>query len=89
MRKDFRTLGADFPDCHTSSSKKPLHAGLSTRELEVFAGIAKGQSIKEISAELGLSEKTVGTYLARIREKTGLFSHVDIARYALRCGLVS
>jgi DNA-binding NarL/FixJ family response regulator len=47
-----------------------------------------GRAIKEIGFDLGLSDKTVATYLARIREKTGLNSHVDIARYALKNGLV-
>ncbi|MBL8142136.1 MAG: DNA-binding response regulator, partial [Acidobacteria bacterium] len=30
----------------------------------------------------------VATYLARIREKTGLTSHVEIARYSMQNGLV-
>lgn len=64
------------------------HEGLSDRELDIFRRIALGRAIKEIGFDLGLSEKTVATYLARIREKTGLVSHVDIARYALKNGLV-
>ena len=66
----------------------PCHARLSPRELDIFRRIALGRAIKEIAGDLGLSEKTVATYLARIREKTGLGSHVEIARYALRAGLV-
>ena len=65
-----------------------MHDRLSERELEVFRLIAVGFSIKEIALQVSLSEKTVATYLARIREKTGLNSHVDIARYALHRGLV-
>lgn len=64
------------------------HEGLSDRELDIFRRIALGRAIKEIGFDLGLSEKTVATYLARIREKTGLISHVEIARYALKNGLV-
>jgi DNA-binding NarL/FixJ family response regulator len=64
------------------------HEDLSERELDIFRRIALGRAIKEIGFDLGLSEKTVATYLARIREKTGLLSHVDIARYALKNGLV-
>jgi DNA-binding NarL/FixJ family response regulator len=75
-----------------SSSRAPdgklVHEGLSARELEIFKAIARGKSIKTIAAELSLSDKTVATYLARIREKTGLESLVDIARYALRHGVV-
>ncbi|HKX44583.1 MAG TPA: response regulator transcription factor [Burkholderiaceae bacterium] len=71
-------------------ARKPTlpHHDLSERELEVFRRIALGRAIKEIGFDLGLSEKTVATYLARIREKTGLTSHVEIARYALKNGLV-
>lgn len=64
------------------------HELLSERELEIFRRIALGRSIKEIAFDLGLSNKTVATYLARIRAKTGLNGHVDIARYALQNGLV-
>jgi DNA-binding NarL/FixJ family response regulator len=65
-----------------------IHDDLSDRELDIFRRIAVGRAIKEIGFDLGLSDKTVATYLARIREKTGLNSHVDIARYALKNGLV-
>jgi DNA-binding NarL/FixJ family response regulator len=66
---------------------KPHHK-LSVRELEIFKQIALGKAVKEIAADLQLSDKTVATYLARIREKTGLTSHVEIARYALQHGIV-
>lgn len=71
-------------------AKKPNlpHQDLSERELDIFRRIALGRAVKEIGFDLGLSEKTVATYLARIREKTSLMSHVDIARYALKNGLV-
>jgi two-component system invasion response regulator UvrY len=64
------------------------HEDLSARELEVFCRIARGQAVKEIGYELDLSNKTVATYLARIREKTGLNGHVEMARYALQHRLV-
>jgi two-component system invasion response regulator UvrY len=64
------------------------HKALSTRELEVLCLIARGKAIKEIAYDLLVSAKTVATYLARIKEKTGLENHVDIARYAFQNGLV-
>jgi two-component system invasion response regulator UvrY len=69
-------------------TKSLPHSRLSARELEIFRLIALGRAVKEVAAQLELSDKTVATYLARIREKTGLMSHVDIARYALHHGLV-
>ena len=64
------------------------HEALSNRELQVLRLIAVGKSIKETAAELALSEKTVATYRTRISEKTGLKTNVEIARYALKHGLV-
>ncbi len=64
------------------------HESLSNRELQVLRLIASGKSIKDIAAELALSEKTVGTYRARITEKMGLPSNVELTRYAMRHGLV-
>ena len=65
-----------------------MHEKLSDRELEVFRLIARGKSVKEIAGELALSEKTVGTYIGRIKEKTGLSSYVEITRYAFQNKLV-
>ena len=64
------------------------HDALSHRELQVLRFIALGKSMKETAAELALSEKTVAAYRARISAKTGLKTSVEIARYALKQGLV-
>jgi two-component system, NarL family, invasion response regulator UvrY len=73
-------LGSDVPE-------NP-HESLSNRELQVLRMVANSQSIKEIAAELALSEKTVGTYRMRIAKKLALGSNVELARYALKHGLV-
>lgn len=59
---------------------------ISPREREVLVRIAQGFSNKEIAASLGVSVKTVETYKARMSEKLGLRSRVDIVRYAARQG---
>lgn len=59
---------------------------LSERERQVLLRIAKGFSNKEIAATLGVSVKTVETYKARMIEKLGLKSRVDIVRYASQRG---
>jgi DNA-binding NarL/FixJ family response regulator len=64
------------------------HEVLSARELQVLRLIALDRSLKEIAAELSLTEKTISTYRARIAEKTGLGSKVEITRYALQHRLV-
>lgn len=62
---------------------------LSEREREVLIGIAQGYSNKEIAAQLALSVKTVETYKARMAEKLGLRSRVEIVRYAVARGWLS
>jgi DNA-binding NarL/FixJ family response regulator len=64
------------------------HETLSNRELQVLRLIALGQTVKEISAELALSAKTVATYRGRIAEKMGLSSNVELTRYAMQHHLV-
>ncbi len=64
------------------------HEVLSPRELQVLRLIAQGRSLREIGEELHLSEKTVATYRARIAEKLGISSNVELTRYALKHGLV-
>jgi len=64
------------------------HDCLSSRELQVLRMVASGRTIKEIAAELALSEKTIGTYRSRISKKMGLGTNVELARYALQHHLV-
>jgi two-component system, NarL family, invasion response regulator UvrY len=64
------------------------HETLSNRELQVLQLIATGKTIKEISSDLALSEKTVATYRGRIAEKMGLSTNVELTRYAMQHGLV-
>ena len=64
------------------------HEALSNRELQVLRQVALGKPLKEIAAELALSEKTIGTYRMRISRKLGLGTNVEIARYALLHKLV-
>lgn len=70
------------------SATKAPHESLSHRELQVLRLTALGRSTKEIADELALSEKTIATYRSRIAEKAGLKTTVEIARYALKQGLV-
>jgi len=65
-----------------------LHEGLSDRELEVLRMLAVGKSVKEIGADLALSEKTISTYRTRIIGKMKMRSNAELMRYALRAGLV-
>ena len=67
----------------------PAASALSEREHDVLVRIARGYTNKEIAADLELSVKTVETYKARVAEKLGLRTRVDIVRWASRNGLLT
>jgi DNA-binding NarL/FixJ family response regulator len=58
--------------------------GLSARELEVLAEVAKGKSNAEIADGLGLAEKTVRNHVSAILTKLGLSNRIEAATYAVR-----
>lgn len=61
---------------------------LSGRELEVAAMISEGQSNKEISTSLGISEPTVKKHVGRILEKLGLADRLQAGLFLARNPLV-
>jgi DNA-binding NarL/FixJ family response regulator len=62
---------------------------LSHREHQVLRMLAFGYTLKEISARLNISRKSIETYRARCQEKLGLRTRADIVRYALQTGMLS
>ena len=71
-----------------TDTSRPPHERLSDRELEVLRGLAAGKTVKELGAELSLSEKTVSTYRTRLLEKMQMRTNAELIQYALREGLV-
>lgn len=61
---------------------------LSIREQEVLQLVAKGNSNKEISKELSISENTVKTHMKNILGKLQLDNRVQLASYAYDKGFV-
>ncbi len=61
---------------------------LTKRELAVVGQIARGLTYKEISAQLGISEKTVATYRERAAEKLGVRTRAELVKWALEHGLL-
>ena len=64
------------------------HERLSAREFDVLIGLGRGQSLKQIAGQLGVSSKTVSTYAARVRRKLGAASNVALVRYVFEHHLV-
>jgi DNA-binding NarL/FixJ family response regulator len=61
---------------------------LSHREYEVLTRLAKGLTLKEVAAHLGVSTKTVTTYRTRLMDKLSLSNNADIVRFALKAQLI-
>src|SRR3546814_16788693 len=57
---------------------------LTPRERQVFELVAAGRLNKQVAAELGTAEKTVKVHRARVMNKLGARSVVDLARIAER-----
>lgn len=64
------------------------HELLSGREFEVLRLIASGKPVTEIAAVLGVSDKTISTYRARVLEKMGLKTNAEITRYVFANRLI-
>ncbi len=62
---------------------------LTERELEIIAGIATGESNKEIAERLALKECTVKHHLASVFDKVGVFSRLQLAIFAIHHHLVT
>lgn len=50
--------------------------------------VALGLSNQAIGEKLFISDKTVKNYVTSIRRKLGVENRIQVALYAIRCGLV-
>ncbi len=61
---------------------------LTNRQLEVLRHLAHGESVKEIAKQMHLSQKSVDSHKYRIMNKLGIHDRVELARFAIREGLM-
>ncbi len=61
---------------------------LSDRQLEVLRHLAYGLSVKDVARKMHISVKSVDSHKYRIMQSLGIHDRVDLARYAIREGLV-
>ena len=74
---------------YAADEKADLLERLSAREREVLQLLAEGHTGAAIAKRLGLSQKTVETYRARMVEKLGIRDVAGLVRFAIQKGLVS
>ena len=67
---------------------KQFSKDLTARQREIVQLWAEGHSLKQIGAELNLSEKTVEFHKHHIMEVYHLQSNADLVLFALKRGLI-
>jgi DNA-binding NarL/FixJ family response regulator len=60
--------------------------GLSPREREIVAAVARGLSNRDIASATGIAQQTVKNHLSSIFQKLNVHSRVQLAVLALRNG---
>jgi DNA-binding NarL/FixJ family response regulator len=60
---------------------------LTQRELQIVQATTEGLTNKEIASVLGISEFTVKHHLAKIFDKVGVYSRLELATFALHHNL--
>jgi DNA-binding NarL/FixJ family response regulator len=68
---------------------KAAFGGLTTREREVAALVAQGQSNREIAAALSVGETTIETHVSNILTKLDVTSRAQVAAWAVEKGLTA
>ena len=78
---------AAAPAAPTNGSATKLAFGLTSRELDIVAAVRRGDSNRAIARRFSLSEDTVKHHLTRVFDKTGVFSRLELAMFAVKHGL--
>jgi DNA-binding NarL/FixJ family response regulator len=78
---DPRVARALLPDPRGAAAASPLD-GLSAREREVLALVAKGLANKQVGRALGISERTVKAHLGRVFRQIGVADRTSAALWA-------
>jgi DNA-binding NarL/FixJ family response regulator len=80
VARRLRTGGARASaDAHTEATL----SGLTARERDVLACLARGMSNRAIAEELGMAERTARTHVSNILSKLGLTSRTQAALFAV------
>jgi len=68
-------------------TREPSFDNLTARELEIMRLLAKGASLAEIAAAVGVGYKTVANSASQIKSKLGVSRTADLVRLAIETGV--
>jgi DNA-binding NarL/FixJ family response regulator len=72
-----------------SSERERNYDGLTPRELQMLAMLARGFLAKEIARDLHIKEKTVRNHISNIYRKLGIYDRSQAVLYAIKKGLAT
>lgn len=81
--------GTAAPPHHGPAPQASSVDGLTAREHEVLAHLARGRSNSEIAAELHLGEATVKTHVSRVLAKVGVRDRIQLVVFAYEHGIAT
>lgn len=89
LMDEFAKPDAAADSNHDSNHQPGYLKVLTAREIEVLRLLATGKRVKEIARILHISVKTVESHRQNMMDKLEIHNAIELARYALREGLVS
>jgi DNA-binding NarL/FixJ family response regulator len=75
-----------FSKSRTVSGKKLAESSISPREREIIKLISEGNTSRQISEKLFISQRTVHRHRANIMHKLGLKRTIEVVKYAIDMG---
>ncbi|WP_395943344.1 response regulator transcription factor [Brevundimonas sp.] len=72
----------------SQSNLSPQSHALSPRELECVVWVSRGKSSGDIGAILGLSPRTVDSYLEKVCAKLRVRTRIEAVAVAVRSGII-
>jgi len=84
-----KKLLGDYLQRVKSGQDSETYDGLTNREREILKLVAEGVNNQGIASQLFLSPATVQTHRANIMAKLKLHSRTDLAKYAIKHGLIT
>lgn len=73
----------------TPLSKSPTNVSLTSREMQILRGLAKGYTSKHLAHDLGLKMPSIDTHLRNVYRKLGAGNRGEAVNAAMRLGLIT
>jgi DNA-binding NarL/FixJ family response regulator len=80
---------SDADECARPQATRRALGGLTTREREVVALVARGKTNREIADALFITERTVEAHIRSIRSKLDITSRTQLAVWAVEHGFLA